>query len=67
VVADDGAGMGSAVAQKMGRGFGRFLYTLCLGGCRGAQGDEEVNCTCVVKESADDLLQSGGVCERQGK
>jgi hypothetical protein len=65
VVVDDGVGMGSAVPQEMGHGFGYFLYTLRLGGCRGAQGDEEVNCTCVVKESADDLLQSGEVCGGQ--
>jgi hypothetical protein len=66
VVADDGVGVGSAVAQEMGHGLGHFLHTLCLGGCRVAQGDEEVNCTCVEKERVDHLLQSGEVCGIKG-
>ena len=41
VVRNDGVGMGRAIVQEMGDGFGSRLCSLCLGGCKGAYGDEE--------------------------
>jgi hypothetical protein len=36
VVANDGVGMGSAIVQEIGDGFGSYLRSLCMGGRNGA-------------------------------
>ena len=67
-MANDGVGMSSAIFQEMGDGFGGFLCSLCLGGCKGAKGDEEdlVDGTSIVQEHASDLLDFSEARSVQG-
>ncbi len=52
----------------MGDGFGGCLCSLCLGGCKGAKGDEEdlVDGTSIVQEHASDLLDFSEARSVQG-
>jgi hypothetical protein len=41
VVVNEGVGMGSAIVQGIGDGFGGGLYSLGMGGRKGAKGDDK--------------------------